>query len=211
VTGPATLTRIEDIIDGSGVAPRIEALLPAGVRQRQLKTRTLLIGMMITLAGRRPAYLTEVRAALTALPADDQIRLGVTEDRKNGPHQLTYRQVEHTSGLVVKTLSKDQPGGAPSGTLAVILDDLLEASIPGQYKDASTALAADWADVETFSRPPRHGTTGCAGPEASRGHRTSNLPGPKGELFYGYYLVRHEAPFNRMGVKDPCRRAVAAA
>jgi hypothetical protein len=188
VTGPATLTRIEDIIDGSGVAPRIEALLPAGVRQRQLKTRTLLIGMMITLAGRRPAYLTEVRAALTALPADDQIRLGVTEDWKNGPHQLTYRQVEHTSGLVVKTLSKDQPDGAPSGTLAVILDDLLEASIPGQYKDASTALAVDWTDVETFSRPPRHGTTGCADPEASWGHRTSNLPGPKGELFYGYYL-----------------------
>jgi hypothetical protein len=211
VTGPATLTRIEDIIDGSGVAPRIEALLPAGVRQRQLKTRTLLIGMMITLAGRRPAYLTGVRAALTALPAGDQIRPGVTEDRKNGPHQLTCRQVEHTSGLVVKTLSKDQPGGAPSGTLAVILDDLLEASIPGQYKDASTALAVDWTDVETFSRPPRHGTTGCADPEASWGHRTSNLPGPKGELFYGYYLVRHEAPFNRMGVKDPCRRAVAAA
>ena len=30
-------------------------------------------------------------------------------------------------------------------------------------------------------------------------------------MFFGYYLVRHEAPFNRMGVKDPCRQAVAAA
>jgi hypothetical protein len=37
-------------------------------------------------------------------------------------------------------------------------------------------------------RPPRHGTTACADPEASWGHRNSNLPGPRGELFFGYYL-----------------------
>ena len=42
--------------------------------------------------------------------------------------------------------------------------------------------------METWSRPPRHGTTGCADPEASWGHRNSNLPGPKGEMFFGYYL-----------------------
>jgi hypothetical protein len=42
--------------------------------------------------------------------------------------------------------------------------------------------------VESFSRPPRHGTTQCADPEASWGHRNSNLPGPKGEMFFGYYL-----------------------
>jgi len=180
--------RLEDIIDASGVAPRIEALLPAGVRHRQLAVRTLLTGMLLALADRRPAYLTEAHAALTALPAGDQARLGVTEEWKHGPHRLTYRQVEHTSGLVVRALSKDQPDGAPSQALARICDDLLEASIPGQYKQASAALAADWTDVETFSRPPRHGTTGCADPEASWGHRTSNLPGPKGEMFYGYYL-----------------------
>ena len=76
-------------------------------------------------------------------------------------------------------------------------DDLPEASFPGQYKHASTALAVDWTDVESFSRPPRHGTTECAGPEASWGHRTSNLPGPRGEMFFGYYhsagtMVREE-------------------
>src|ERR1019366_6848812 len=68
------------------------------------------------------------------------------------------------------------------------LDDLLEASIPAQRKDASAALAADWTDVETFARPPRHGSTECADPEASWGHRNSNLPGPKGEMFFGFYL-----------------------
>src|SRR5258707_15791152 len=144
--------------------------------------------MLQALAARRPASLTEAPAALPALPAGDQARLGVTEEWKHGPHRLTYRQVEHTSGLVVRALSKDQPDGAPSQALARICDDLLEASIPGQYKQASAALAADWTDVETFSRPPRHGTTGCADPEASRGHRTSHLPAPKGQMFYGSHL-----------------------
>lgn len=34
------------------------------------------------------------------------------------------------------------------------LDDLLEASIPAEHEDTSTALAVDWTDVESFSRPP---------------------------------------------------------
>ena len=42
--------------------------------------------------------------------------------------------------------------------------------------------------METWSRPPPHGTTGCADPEAHWGHRNTNLPGPKGEMFFGYYL-----------------------
>jgi hypothetical protein len=112
----------------------------------------------------------------------------VIEDWEHGPHQLTYRQVERTFSLVVTALGKDQPDGAPSGVLAGVLDDLLEASIPAEHKDTSTALAVDWTDVETFARPPRHGSTGCADPEASWGHRTSNLPGPKGEMFFGFYL-----------------------
>jgi hypothetical protein len=28
---------------------------------------------------------------------------------------------------------------------------------------------------------------------------------------YNVWILRHEAPFNRTGVKDPCRRVVAAA
>ena len=197
MTGPATLARIEDIIDGSGVAPVIEALLPTGVRHRQLPVRTLLTGMMLTLDDGRPAHLTRVHAALTALPEPGQARLGVREDWKTGPHQLTYRQVERTFNLVADALAKAHPGGAPSDDLAAVCDDLLEASIPAEHKDASSSLAVDWTDVESWSRPPRHGTTGCADPEASWGHRNSNLPGPKGELFFGYYhsaatMVREE-------------------
>jgi hypothetical protein len=179
---------LEAIIDDSGVALQIEVLLPAGVRRRQLRARTLILGMLLVLADRRPAFLTEAHAALIALPEPDQVRLGVTEDWNTGPHQLTYRQAEYTCRLVVKALEKEPPDGAPSDILARTCDDLLEASIPPGHKNASTALAVDWTDVETFSRPPRHGTTGCADPEASWGHRTSNLPGPKGEMFFGYYL-----------------------
>jgi hypothetical protein len=182
------LAAIEDIIEASGIAPAIEELLPSGVRGRQLTVRTLLIGMMLTLDDARPAHLTRVRQALIGLPAEDQARLGVTAKWKTGPHQLTYRQTEHTHRLVSKALGKDTPDGAPSDALQSACDRLLEASIPGMHKNGSSALAADWTDAETWSRPPRHGTTACADPEPAWGHRNSNLPGPKGEMFFGYFL-----------------------
>jgi len=181
------LATLEEIIDNSGIAGRIEALLPTGVRHRQLRVRTLLAGMLLSQADHRPAHLTRVRDALTALPEPDQVRLGVTEDWKTGPHQLTYRQTERTFGLAARALEKDQPDGTPSEILAAICDELLEASIPDEHKTASTALAVDWTDVETFSRPPPHGTSDCADPEASRGHRAGGGPGQDSELFFGYY------------------------
>ena len=178
----------EGIIDASGVAPRIEAILPIGVRPRQLSVRALLAGMCLTQADGRPAHLTRVHQALTSLPEDDQIRLGIIADWKRGPHQLTYRQIERTFGLAAGALAKDEPGGLPPGPLQGICDDLLEASIPGQFKDASTSLAVDWTDLESFSRPrPARGGP-CADPEASWGHRKNNLLRSQDELFYGYYL-----------------------
>jgi hypothetical protein len=45
----------EEVIDAAGVAPRMEAMLPIGVRPRQLKIRTLLAGMCLTQADGRPA------------------------------------------------------------------------------------------------------------------------------------------------------------
>ncbi len=182
------LAAIEALIDGSGIAEQIQALLPPAVRTRQLTARTLLAGMLLALAGRRPAHLTEARSALIALPGPDQERLGVTVTWKTGRHQLTYRQTEHTARRITRALAKDTPDGAPSGALQSACDALLEASIPPELKNTTTALAGDWTDVETWSRPPRHGDIECADPEAHWGHRNSNLPGPKGEMFFGYYL-----------------------
>jgi hypothetical protein len=181
------LPALEEITDRSGIAPRTELLLPAGVRARQLAVRTLLLGMLIVLADHRPAHLTRVHRALTALPEDDQRRLGVIADWKHGPHLLTYRQTERTFGLLTRALAKDIPDGLPSQTLTAICDDLLEASIPDAFKDASTSLAVDWTDLETFSRPPPRGTSDCADPEASWGHRSGGGPGQDSELFFGYY------------------------
>jgi hypothetical protein len=182
------LAVLEQVIDTSGVAPRIEAMLPAGVRARQLSVRTLLAGICLTQADGRPAHLTRVHRALTALPEDEQRRLGVTADWGNGPHLLTYRQTEYTFALVADALGKDKPDGLPSPELQAVCDQLLEASVPGRFTDASASLAVDWTGLESFSRPPPRGTSDCADPEASWGHRKNNLLRSENELFYGWYF-----------------------
>jgi hypothetical protein len=203
------LTVLEEIIDVSGVAPKIEVMLPTGVRQRQLKVRTLLAGMCLAHADHRPAHLTRVHQALTALSEGEQRRLGVIADWNNGPHQLTYRQTERTFGLVSAALGKDSPGGLPSGRLQHICDDLLEAGFPEEFKDATSSLAVDWTDLESFSRPPPARGGDCADPEAWWGHRKNNLLRSQDELFYGYYfsaaiMMRDE---NGPAVPEFARRA----
>jgi hypothetical protein len=111
---------------------------------------------------------------------------------EDGPHQLTCRQAERTFGLVTAALGKQEPGGMPSAALTTVLDDLLEASIPTEHKDTSTALAADWTDVESFSRPrataaatapTRHpGDTAppaCPAPKARCSSATTTRPPPQ--------------------------------
>jgi hypothetical protein len=181
------LAASEEIIDASGIAPRIEAMLPAGARPRQLSVRTLLAGMCLAQADHRPAHLTRVHQALVSLPEGEQRRLGILADAKNGPHLLTYRQAEYTFGLITRALGKDQPDGLPSPALQHTCDDLLEASVPEEFKNASRSLAVDWTDLESFSRPPPRGTSNCADPEASWGHRKNNLRHDEDELFFGYY------------------------
>jgi hypothetical protein len=184
-----TLAGIEAIAAASGIGEAIEQMLPDGVRGRQLTAGALLTGMMLNLADERPAHLTRVLQALTGLPEDDQWRLGVIADWKDGPHQLTYRQVEHTAGLIRKALDKEQPDGAASEDLQQACDQLLEASIPAAFKNASSSLAADWTDVEAWARPvPQESAGSGADPEARWGHRNVNLKIQKGEMFFGYYL-----------------------
>ena len=173
----------EEIIDASGVAPPIEALLPIGVRGRQLSVRTLLAGMCLAQADHRPAHLTRVHQALTTLGEDDQRRLGVIADWKHGPHRLTCRQTERTFNLVAMALSKDDPDGLPSDLLQRTCGDLLEASIPDQFKDTSTSLAVDWTDRSPSPAPPPARGGNCADPEAWWGHRKNNLLRSQDELF----------------------------
>jgi hypothetical protein len=213
----ADLSRVEEIIDASGITTRIELLLPVGVRPRQLKVRTLLIGMTLTMLGARDALLTGVHKTLTELPDAEQRRLGAIAQWKDGPHTLTYRQLEYTYRLIASKLSKPKPDGSPSQALSEILDALLEASVTILGEPESSSYAVDWTDQETWSRPPpKHARDGepqteaaadtdgqpASTPdaqqqqarreqrrdrEASWGHRNTNHPG-RNELFFGYYL-----------------------
>ena len=180
----AKLERSERIVDASGIAPRIEALLPVGVRPRQLSVRTLLLGMLSVAGEGRPAHLSRVHEALLALPEADQRRLGVIAEWKYGPHELTYRQVERTFGLLARALAKAEPDGEPCEALSEILDALLEASVEVCGEPETNSYAVDWTDLETFSVPPPKGGGRCADPEAAWGHRRGNSPGERDEVFY---------------------------
>ncbi|MHB8497736.1 MAG: hypothetical protein ACYDES_07030 [Acidimicrobiales bacterium] len=184
---PDVLARFEAIVDDSGVAGVIEGLLPIGVRPRQLAVRSLVVGMLAALRDHRPAHLSRVHRALVDLCHPDKVRLGIVVDFHGVPHQLTYRQVEYTFRLVARALANKVPGGEPSKTLVSVVGDLLEASIPEIYKDASTSLAVDWTDVETFASPVAKGEEGGADRQAVWAHRNSGGRGGKTELFFGYY------------------------
>jgi hypothetical protein len=188
VTTLTSLATFEAVVDNSGAAVRLEALLPLGVRPRQLHVRTLLLGILLALADGRPAHLSRVHGALVALGDDERRRLGVVVEWKGGSHLLTYRQTERTFGLLRAVLDKETPDGEPTTALQRIVDDLIEASIPAEYKEASTAYAVDWTDVESFARPPLNVGAPTADPEASWGHRRGDGPGQKDELFYGNFL-----------------------
>jgi hypothetical protein len=86
------LDRIEEIIDISGVAD-IELLLPTGVRPRQLKVTTLLIGMTLAARAGRQAFLTDVHTTLTALPDGVQRRLGVIARWPHGERGCQFFRV----------------------------------------------------------------------------------------------------------------------
>jgi hypothetical protein len=182
----ASLSELEAVLDTSGATEAIELSMPAGGRPRQLPVRSLLLGVLLAASDDRPAHLTRVHEALMALPATDKERLGVTASWRNGPHELTYRQVEHTTASLRAVFSAESSSGGPGPLLSGFVEALVEASIPEALKEGSD-LAVDWTDVETFSRPG-HGGRASVDPDASFGHRRGDAPGQEHEIFFGYYL-----------------------
>ena len=76
------LAVLEEVIDASGAPERFEAMLPAGVRSRQLSVRTLMAGMCLAQADGRPAHLTRVHRTLVSLPEEDRARPGCSRTGK---------------------------------------------------------------------------------------------------------------------------------
>lgn len=158
--------------------------------------------MCCCLYDHRPAHLRRVHEALVALSEPDQVRLGVLVCTARGPHRLTYRQTEYVSHRVRLVLANDAREGGLSDLLASLVDALLEASLPTSDEPASTSLAIDWTDVESFStRRTRDGA--YPDPEAAWGHRKGGGPGEKDELFFGYYLSLATMVVNEGGEAVP--------
>jgi hypothetical protein len=129
--------------------------------------------------------MTRVLAALQSLPPGDKERLGVVEDWKTGPHELTYRQTEHTFAVAMKALKKESHDGGPSELAGSFCDAMLETTVPAWAEQRSTSLAVDWTDVESYAKPPLHEGGPCADPDASWGHRRGDGPGQADEMFWG--------------------------
>ena len=181
-----SLAELEAVLDASGVPEMAEVSMPAGGRPRQLPVRSLLLGFLLAAADDRAAHLTRAHEALCSLPEADKTRLGVTASWRGGSHELTYRQVEHTTRTLGRVFSAESSDGGPGPLLSAVVDGLVEASIPAGLKQGSD-LAVDWTDVETFARPRSPGRP-SADPDASFGHRRGDAPGQEHELFFGYYL-----------------------
>jgi hypothetical protein len=202
---------IERAIAASGVAHLLEGLMPSGGRPRQLPVRTVLLAMAFAIDEGRPAHLAAGWRTLEGLPGATRLRLGAALTRTGTLCDATYRQFSHAHRTMMGTLD---PTPVPSfrgvteddrathleaarqgidaesveARLTFVLDQLVEASVPSRYKSLSSALAVDWTDHETWSRPrAKDDPVPAPDPTASWGHAKRNAPGARDQLFFGYY------------------------
>ncbi len=217
----------------------LDALLPSGGRPRQLGAKTVLLGIMLALDAGRPAHVWAAWRALCALPVADQLSVGFAQSKDSKFHRATYRQLSDTFSVLCRGID---PTPVPSfrgvpdeervlhlaaartgvdteakrARLDGVSDALVEASVPAAHKSASSSLAVDWTDHETWSRArPLEDPQPSNDPDASFGHAKRNAPGAKDYLFFGYYagvatMVRDEGGarvpelVRRIAVHAPC-------
>ena len=145
--------------------------------------------MCLAQADHRPAHLTRVHQALTSLPEDDQRRLGVHRglETRPAPADLPADRAHLRPGR-----RRPRQGRARRAALRPRCRASATTCSRPASRTSSRTPARRWRwtgpDLESFSRPPPHGTSDCADPEASWGHRKNNLLRSQDELFYGYYL-----------------------
>ncbi len=193
------------------MAATLQALMPSSGRPRQLAVHTVLCAMAFAIDEGRPAHLAAGWRTLCDLPGATRLRLGASVTRTGTLAEATYRQFSHAHRTMVQAID---PAPVPSfrgvaeddrathldaarqgadaevaeERLARVLDQLVEASVPERYKTASRALAVDWTDHETWSRPRGKDDPQPANdPTASWGHAKRNAPGANDHLFFGYY------------------------
>lgn len=189
----------------------LDELMPSGGRPRQLPAKTLLCAMAFAIDEGRPAHLLAGWRTLGDLPAATRLRLRAALTRTGTLWDATYRQFSHAHRTMVEAIDpapvpsfrgvaehdrathlraarRGIDDAAANERLARVLDQLVEASVPERYKTSSRALAVDWTDHETWSRPrPKDDPVPANDPTASWGHAKRNAPGAKDHLFFGYY------------------------
>jgi hypothetical protein len=190
----------------------LEHEMPTGGRHRQLSCAGVLVAMMLALSDQRPAQLAAGHRGLSSIPLRDRLRLGLSwRDEDNVVHDVSYREFADTFKVMTRSIDPSPvpsfKGVAVSGRAAhleavrqgidrdhrqrrleAFSDALLEQSIESRYKNASSSVAVDWTDYETWSRPrPKDDPVPANDPDASWGHAKRNAPGAKDCLFFGFY------------------------
>jgi hypothetical protein len=200
------VAKAEMWIDQSGVADRVETLLPRGPRARVLPVRSLFVLLWLTAYTQRSGFLVGCLDVWQQLPHEDQRRLVPPEDGRP-PRQITYRLIERTFGAVAHCLDpepmattrgdrsqrwsnfQDRPSDAVDRHRLrdEVCNALILASVPTQYR-THRAHALDWTDISTWARP-RRGPQESADQTADWGVRTPTEATSEKKLpFFGYYM-----------------------
>jgi len=187
-----------ELLERSGVPEMLESWMPKTGRPRELCPKDILFAMLVAIDEDRVAHLSAGHEALC--------------DSESGRYKsVTYRQFTNTHQVMIRAID---PSPCPSFKgvaenhrrdhleshrcdidplqavlrLETVTDALIDASVPEEYKYASSSLAADWTDHETWSRPRNKDDPEPANdPDASWGHAKRNAPGAVDHLFFGYY------------------------
>ena len=172
-----------DVIDSSGVASKIEALLVTKTgRPRQMKVRAILVALLLLAIDDRPLHLKAATKLLFCkLPGPWRARLGITGEATGRKAFLArYRQVRYLFHLALSVVDpspepKDRvfPGKelasrrkklsevervARQAALEKLLADLLEASVKvcseGELAGFDGSVGLDATPVPLWSRGP---------------------------------------------------------
>ena len=132
------LAAFEEIIDASGIAPRIEAMLPDRRARPAAERPHPAAGHAACPADHRPAHLTRVHQALISLPRGRPAaaRRDHGLEARPAPAHLPADRAHLRPGRR-RPSARTSPTGCPPARCSAACDDLLEASVPEEFKDAS--------------------------------------------------------------------------
>ena len=185
-----------ELLERSGVPELLESWMPRTGRPRELSPREILFGMLVAIDEGRVAHLAAGHEALL----DSETQKSATYRQFTNTHQMMIRAIDPSPCPSFKGVAENHRlahlQSHRSGVdqvlavlrLETVTDALIDASVPEVYKDASSSLAVDWTDHETWSRPRAKDDPQPANdPDASWGHAKRNAPGAVDHLFFGYY------------------------